>query len=45
MGGPLLVQIVESRVALAPEYADLVMVEREHPGGKRRRVRNRARGT
>jgi DtxR family Mn-dependent transcriptional regulator len=45
MGGPLLVHIEESRVALAREYADLVMVEREHPGGKRRRVRNRARGT
>jgi len=44
LGGPLLVRIEESRVALAREYADLVMVEREHPGGKRRRARNRARG-
>ncbi|MCU0862012.1 MAG: metal-dependent transcriptional regulator, partial [Methanomassiliicoccales archaeon] len=44
MGGPLLIQMEECRIALARDYADLVMVEREHPGGKRRRRQERARG-
>jgi len=46
MGGPLLIKMEECRVALAKEYADLVMVQREHPGGTRRRTRaRRGRGT
>ena len=39
MGGPLLVKMEECRVALAKEYADLIMVQREHPCGTRRRNR------
>lgn len=41
MGGPFLVRLDESRVALAKEYADLVMVQAEASGPMRARVRRR----
>lgn len=41
LGGPLLIRLEECRVALAKEYAELVMVQRNGVEGQRRRVRSR----
>lgn len=37
MGGPIIIRMDDNQIALARDYADVVLVEREHPGGRRRR--------